>query len=111
MSLERDEVHGPAAVVNLHRIPAAQADRGMTSPGEVGTGVAAAVFRSKGPWYPQPPTGIQPQTWFGNCLCGSRYVRNFGFVRKRNACYRVLRYGNRFSFPDSVDCGLWLVHV
>ena len=33
------------------------------------------------------------------------------FVRKWNACYRVLRYRNGFSFVDSVRSGLWLAHV
>jgi hypothetical protein len=30
------------------------------------------------------------------------------FTRKWNACYRVLRHRNGFSFVDSVHCGLWL---
>ena len=30
------------------------------------------------------------------------------FARKWNACYRVLRYRNGFSFVDSVRWGLWL---
>ena len=29
-------------------------------------------------------------------------------VRQWNAWYRVLRYGNGFSFVDSVRYGLWL---
>jgi len=29
-------------------------------------------------------------------------------VRKWNACYRVLRHSNGFSFTDSVSFGLWL---
>jgi hypothetical protein len=33
------------------------------------------------------------------------------FVRKWNASHHVLRYGNRFSFVDSVHYGLWLAHV
>jgi hypothetical protein len=33
------------------------------------------------------------------------------FVRKWNACDRVLRYRNGFSFVDSVHCGLWLAHA
>lgn len=32
----------------------------------------------------------------------------FILVRKWNAWYRVLRYGNGFSFVDSVRYGLWL---
>jgi hypothetical protein len=30
------------------------------------------------------------------------------FTRKWNACFRVLRYGNGFSFVESVRYGLWL---
>ena len=30
------------------------------------------------------------------------------FARKWVRCYRVLRYGKGFSFPDSVRYGLWL---
>jgi hypothetical protein len=30
------------------------------------------------------------------------------FVRKWNACYRVLHYRNRFNFVDSLQYGLWL---
>jgi hypothetical protein len=30
------------------------------------------------------------------------------FTRKWNACYRVLRYRNGFSFADSLRYSLWL---
>ena len=30
------------------------------------------------------------------------------FTRKWNACYRVLRHSNRFSFVESVRYGLWM---
>jgi hypothetical protein len=30
------------------------------------------------------------------------------FTRKWNACYRVLRYRNGFSFMESLRYGVWL---
>jgi hypothetical protein len=66
-------------------------------------------------------------TWFGNCLAmwniavsadsgHDRRAEYAGgvmsgilvFVRKWNACYRVLRCRKGFSFADSVHYGLWL---
>jgi len=66
-------------------------------------------------------------TWFGNCLAQwniavsadsghhrrAEYVGGvmseiLVFVRKWNACCRVLRYRKGFSLADSVHYGLWL---
>jgi len=43
-------------------------------------------------------------------MCGSRYVRNFGLRTQAEYMLSRVRYGNRFSFVDSVHYGLSLVH-